>query len=293
MTELGFVESTEKAVPPSTEMVFLGIKFNTVDMTLEVTPDRLEAARQESASWLGRSYGTRKQLQSLLGKFLFIAKCVRPARVFLARLLEKLRSLKGKNPRFHIDEQCQKDLIWWHLFLPNFNGVTMLPFIEWSSPDMVIASDACLSGCGAVAFGQYFHTLFPSSIIGWCGGNINVLELVAIVIAIKQWSSMLTNAKLVVNCDNMTVVHAINHGHVYSPCLLTGLRELWYLAGAHNFDIKARHIPGVENRLPDMLSRWHLSPTFGKEFYDYCMQSQLQLQEISIMPDMFDFISRW
>ena len=34
------------------------------------------------------------------------------------------------------------------------------------------------------------------------------------------------------------------------------LRELWFLSALHDFDIRARHIPGEHNSLADALSRW-------------------------------------
>jgi hypothetical protein len=33
---------------------------------------------------------------------------------------------------------------------------------NWSSPDEVLSSDACLDGFGAISSNQFFHALFPS-----------------------------------------------------------------------------------------------------------------------------------
>ena len=41
LAKCGLVESVDKASPPSEIMVFLGVLFNTITMTVEVTPDRL------------------------------------------------------------------------------------------------------------------------------------------------------------------------------------------------------------------------------------------------------------
>ena len=40
------------------------------------------------------------------------------------------------------------------------------------------------------------------------------------------------------------------------------LREICYLTAKHNMVIKLVHKPGCDNRISDMLSRWHL----GKEY---------------------------
>ena len=141
-------------------MVFLGILFNTSEMTLSVTTERLKEIDAELKSWLNCTSATKRKLQSLLGKLQFVAKCVHPARVFVARLLEKLRMVEKKSDIIFIDHDMSKDLLWWHLYLPNFNGVTMLPFIQWSMADSVMATDSCLTGCGGYGFGQFFHAKF-------------------------------------------------------------------------------------------------------------------------------------
>lgn len=41
LLNLGLQSSPDKDSPPSTSMVFLGVLFNTVDMTISVTLDRL------------------------------------------------------------------------------------------------------------------------------------------------------------------------------------------------------------------------------------------------------------
>jgi len=35
------------------------------------------------------------------------------------------------------------------------------------------------------------------------------------------------------------------------------LRDICYLAAVHGFEVRVRHIVGVENRAADHLSRWH------------------------------------
>ena len=52
---------------------------------------------------------TRKQMESLIGKLCFIADCIRAARLFISRLLEKLRTVS--RPRHHsLSSDAKKDL---------------------------------------------------------------------------------------------------------------------------------------------------------------------------------------
>ncbi|CAC5407176.1 unnamed protein product [Mytilus coruscus] len=62
----GLEESVEKATPPSTSMVFLGILFDTVSCTLSITKDRLEEILGLVKSWLQKDKCSLRDLQSLL-----------------------------------------------------------------------------------------------------------------------------------------------------------------------------------------------------------------------------------
>ncbi len=45
------------------------------------------------------------------------------------------------------------------------------------------------------------------------------------------------------------------------------LRELVPIAAKHQFEIKATHIAGVKDRIPDELSRWSLGPEHQKQLW--------------------------
>jgi hypothetical protein len=40
------------------------------------------------------------------------------------------------------------------------------------------------------------------------------------------------------------------------------LRELCFVEATHEFEVRAKHIAGEENRLADYLSRWHIHSRF-------------------------------
>ena len=45
------------------------------------------------------------------------------------------------------------------------------------------------------------------------------------------------------------------------------LRELCFIAAIHQFEVRAVHLAGSENRITDFLSRWHLANEFKDKFY--------------------------
>ncbi|MES9902603.1 MAG: hypothetical protein ABW168_07960 [Sedimenticola sp.] len=267
LEKCGFRESKEKACAPSTRMAFIGVYFDTEKMTLEITPERLIEIRNLVQTWLKKSEATKKQVQSLIGKLSFISSCVRPGRVFVQRLLKFLREIyKAPDTVNHIlPDYVRKDLLWWHKFLPYYNGISMMSLSDWSAPDSIISTDACLTGCGGFFGNKYFHVVFPELVDGqkW---HINALELLAIVIALKLWGSQLNGKKVIMLCDNLSSCTVINKGSTRCDFLQSCLREICFLAALHEFEIRAKHISGVDNRVADYLSRWHLDSANAEKF---------------------------
>jgi hypothetical protein len=138
-------------------MIFLGSLFNTINMTISVPQDKLKEIIDLVTVWLSKHYATKRQLQSLIGKLQFAAHCVRPGRIFIARLLRSLRNSKSGCP-FKIYKEFRRDLQWWHKFFPLYNGVSLTPRLEWSPPDSIVETDACLSGCGGISGTEFFYS---------------------------------------------------------------------------------------------------------------------------------------
>ena len=122
---LGFVSSPEKDCAPTTRMVFLGVQFNTIDMTMSVTPDCLLELLSRCHSLLTADIVLHRDLQSLLGVMSFVTACVPPACIFMSGLLNTLRA--NPSARFcPLSWDDKSDLRWWCHFLPQFNGVTLV-----------------------------------------------------------------------------------------------------------------------------------------------------------------------
>ena len=65
-------------------MTFIGVLFNSQDLTLSVTPERVKEILELVNIWLLKSTATLKEQQSLIGKLSFIASCVHSSRIFIA-----------------------------------------------------------------------------------------------------------------------------------------------------------------------------------------------------------------
>ena len=114
--------------------------------------DRLKEILALLCQWEGKCMATRKEVQSLLGKLVFIASCVRSGRLFISRMLNFLRSMPDEQ-FVALPVDFYKDVYWWRVFAPIYKGVSVLYLEDWDNLDGVAASDACLTGCG----GKFRH----------------------------------------------------------------------------------------------------------------------------------------
>ncbi len=85
LKDLGFIGKTEQGLfSCSINGVFLQILFDSVQMTMSVTAECFLEIRQLLSNWLSGVSTTRKQLESLIGKLLFIATCILHSKLFVA-----------------------------------------------------------------------------------------------------------------------------------------------------------------------------------------------------------------
>ena len=109
--ELGFESSPSKDCSPSTRMVFLGLIYDTVKMSIEVPPDKLHNTFDLIRHWLTGPQSTKSDLQSLIGKLSHIYACISPGRIFMQRLLNELRQLPTKRSHFVPHSDMLSDLL--------------------------------------------------------------------------------------------------------------------------------------------------------------------------------------
>ena len=167
-----------------------------------------------------------------------------------------------------------------------------MPMERWSLPDEVVATDACLSGCGAWfdTQSEHFHAEFPEE-IKMLNLSINALELLTVVVAAKVWGKKWRGMRIAIRCDNETSVTVMNTSRAYNSFLLGCLRELEFVAAKWEFEMKAVHIPGVENRIPDALCHWELGEEHRLRFRE--VTEGLGPKEIYVYPGLFKFMHDW
>jgi hypothetical protein len=276
LQQLGLDQAKEKAVAPTDDLVWLGVRFSTRDMTMSIPPEKLKETMVLVQDWLGRSAATLTQLRSVLGKLLHIAQCSDPARLFLNRMLATLRACPSKG-YIQLSTEFKKDLHWFQRFLPATNGVYIIR--EQLTTPRVIKVDSCMTGCGGVFEDQAYHALFPQAAVQ--GYSICHMECLNCLVALRSWAQSLRGATVHLRCDSATAVATLQHGRGRDCTLQAIAREIWLLAASHDMHLEVTHIAGEQlTDSADALSRWHTAPRFEAKAREYLHEHGAHLIEI-------------
>lgn len=147
-----------------------------------------------------------------------------------------------------------------------------------------------MTGCGGFWNGNYFHSVFPTSIIQK-NLHITALEILSIIICLKLWGKFFRGQRIIVLCDNQAVSQVLNSGKSKSEFLQNALREICFLAAVDEFQLRGQFISSSSNRLADILSRWDLSSHTAEKFLE--LTENYTLQEFEVAEDLFAFANDW
>ena len=96
---------------------------NITEGTLSIAPDKLQSIYHMCCQVSTKKPLSKKSYQSLIGKLIYIHKCVAPARTFINRILSLFKTNPHKS-RIQLTQDFFRDIQWFLKFLPAFNGVT-------------------------------------------------------------------------------------------------------------------------------------------------------------------------
>ena len=271
LISLGFEISWKKTTSPTQRCVYLGILFDSNNMEISLPSYKLSKLHHELAFFANRDRATKRQLQRLCGILAHCAKVVRAGRTFSRRIIDLLCSLPEGNPRIHLSKEFKLDLLWWTDFSQMFNGTACVIDDNYGLGPTIF-SDSSLTGYGYVV-GPYWQAGYFSSDVypvaydrvdpdhsHWlnypCSSdNINVLELIPLLLAARRFGQSWGNQKVLCFSDNTQVVSCVNKGTSINCFSMEMLREIFWSSAVNNFHITSRHISGIDNYLPDLLSR--------------------------------------
>lgn len=257
---LGVPLAHGKTEGPVSVLTFLGIELDSVAQCSRLPQAKVEVTRHLLHLAIGARKLTLRDLQRLIGHLNFACRVVAPGRAFLRRLCELTKGLRRPTHRARVTAQVRQDLVMWASFLDQFNGVSFWREDRLLEAELQVHSDAA----GGLGFGVYFRGR-------WCASawpdrwvelgltrDITFLEFFPVVVALFLWGSELANSTVRFWCDNMAVVRIINKQTSRSTRVMRLVRVFVLRCLQLNLLFTARHVPGIDNAIPDSLSRFQV-----------------------------------
>ena len=153
----------------------------------------------------------------------------------------------------------RQDLLVWLTFLQH-PTVFNRPFLDFS--DVIIADEIDLYsdasgriGMGALCGPAWMHCLWPEEFIKSNKPSIEYLELFGVTAAVLTWIHLFRNRRVILFCDNKSVVDMINITSTSCKNYMVLIRFIVLKGLIENVRIFAKHVEGVKNSLADSLSR--------------------------------------
>ena len=251
---LGWVVNMDKSeLVPQQTFDFVGYHFDLSQGLVKPTQDRWRSLSQKLNLLLGLECCTVRQFMSLIGLLTATEKQVvsgrlhmRPIQWHLKKHWHAPESLKNVIP---IPSSLHVHLRWWLDPTKVLSGQPLHPLQH----ALQLFTDASNEGWGA-HLGDYMAKgvwLESESAL-----HINLLELKAVLLALKRFERLCCNQIVLVCTDNTTVVSYINkEGGMKSGSLSALLWRLMLWCNQRQIVLRARHIPGHLNVIADKLSR--------------------------------------
>jgi hypothetical protein len=246
---LGFLINNSKTVPPTKIATCLGIVFYINIGVLQIPFIKLQETLSLAKYYLSKKFISKHQLQALIGSLMFLHKAIKPARIFVNRILALLRKM-GTATKIAIDEGTKQDLRWFIACAHSVNGSVKI--YKCLEPRIEIFVDASLHGLGGVLNNFVYRLALPSR-LGWC---IAHWEAINILVALRTFSKIISGKFVTIWCDNQVATNILNSGRGADPILNAISRNIWLFQSGCDCDLQFTHIKGKNNIIADMLSRW-------------------------------------
>ena len=265
---INFPINKEKTCWPTTKLVFLGLLLDTVNQLILLPQEKVMAGRRLLVRFLNKKKITLRELQQLCGFLNFLGHAIVPGRAFIRRLYV-LTSAKAEKlqPHHHLKilQEMKLDMYVWFQFLHHPTAFAR-PFIDMtvtlSATQIGLASDALKNpelGVGGVCRSNWFSQQWEPRYISNLDPSIEYLELFGVLCAVMLWIDRFRNQRIVLLCDNQSVVQMINSSSSTCRNCMVLIRLLVLKGMTENVQIFAKHIKGVNNYFSDSLSRLHLA----------------------------------
>ena len=269
--ELGILINLEKSSLVPTQVInYLGMTIDTDRFWVSPTEKRTDSARQILERFLASEGQQAKAWQSLLGHLSSLEKFIPGSRLRMRPLqffLNKTWDRESQSTLIPVPPDLKIYLEWWLSPQRLTKGLAL----QKKNPDLRLFSDASRQGWGATIEG--LHLSRKWSLLDR-NSHINVLELKAIWLALKEVPQLVQGKTVAVFGDNTTALSYITkQGGTRSWALFRLVEQIFLWLEKHQISLIPQFIRGVENTVADTLSRrGQIIPTEWILHQDVCSQ---------------------
>ena len=294
--ELGVPISMDKTEWAEEIIIFLGILLDGRNFCLGIPVEKQEKALNLLLTMRDKKKSTVKDLQVLCGYLNFLGKAIFPGRAFTRHMYAKyshlvnITSLKNeasdkinyKLKQHHhlaLDQEFKADCdVWINVLQGDLSKVVSRPMVNLIGNSVITSnqiefySDASAAkklGFGSILNKKWIQGFWPEHFIEDERPSIEFLELFTLAAGILTWQDEpgLINCRIMVHCDNTTVVQMINDTTSSCEHCMYLIRLLVLNGLKLNRSLSAQYISSQDNFLSDSLSRgqWQRFRTLGPE----------------------------
>ena len=274
VTSLGFsVNYTKSVLIPTRTIEYIGLTLDSLSFTARLSPDRVTSTLACARAFRVGQRVSFRHCQKMAGLMAAAVSVLRLGRLFMKPFQRWMWSLAIPNTAGHrmvsVNAECIRALRRWteESFLSA--GVTM----GMVTSRKIITTDASLTGWGATHQGRIARGVWDSDLRS---EHINYLELMAVYLALQHFEQFIVGSHVLIRTDNTTTKFYINkQGGLRSRRLHALAEELTLWCDTRLKSIRASHVPGVENKGADLLSRgrchyaeWSLHNAVAAQLWD-------------------------
>ena len=265
--QINFLVSLEKTFCATTLLTFLRMLIDTVNQTVSILSDKILKAKDLIGHVLTKRSMTVKQLQKICGFLNFLGRAIVPERAFTRRMYMKLQGPADLKPHHHIKvtKDIKQDLLMWNDFI-HHPSVYCRGFMDFSeiltANDILMFSDASKNpelGMGGICNNFWMYQQWNKSFVVENDPSIEFLELYAVLATVLNWLHRFKNCRIVLFCDNQSIVHMINKTTSSCSNCLNLIRKLVLHSLKLNVWVFAKYITSRNNKNADLLSRMKIA----------------------------------
>ena len=251
---LGWIINFEKSdLTPSQDFQFIGMQFNTRRFTVAPLPKMRIKVQSVLQHWMANPNITARDLHRLLGMLVFMASLVRRGRLRLRPVqwwaaTAWCQRTGNWSDRIQVPQWVLSEVAWW-----SYPAVLQGLPLAARETEVTLFTDASRSGWGA-RLGSHSTQGQWSASQRLC--HINVLEMQAVIYAVRDFLPHLRYRVVRLMCDNaVTVAYIKNEGGTRSHTLMQMTIRLLKWCDSKAITLVPVHLPGVRNIQVDSLSR--------------------------------------